>query len=394
MSETKRPSAAALPRLLCVDDEPNVLAGLKNVLRRHFDVTTATSGAEGLDVLVERGPFTVVLSDFAMPGMTGAEFLAQVRHAAPDTVRLLLTGQATLDDTIAAVNDGNIFRFLKKPCSPPDLIRALEDAVEQARLITADQRLVERKLAAMAGHLVRAERLASLGTMAGAIGHELKNILTVFAGTMSCIEEDTARGVAPSPHDMNALRHVQEQLTLHARHLLNLGRPARSGDATRVDLIATLTEVIDMMRNAGMLRQVAVRFDLPHKTVVVPFARSGVEQVLVNLVKNAVEAFAETGRVDPTITISVRCPSTNAVVCRVTDNGSGIAESKLPLLFEPYYTTKSSDRGTGLGLFVVRDILRSCGGDVTVESRLGQGTTFVMNMPVALARTEPVAAVA
>jgi C4-dicarboxylate-specific signal transduction histidine kinase len=371
------------PRLLCVDDEPNVLEGLKHVLRRHVDVTTATSGSEGLHRVVEEGPFAVVLSDFAMPGMNGAQFLGHVRHAAPDTVRLLLTGQATLDDTIAAVNDGNIFRFLKKPCAPPDLIRALEDAVEQARLITADRRLIERKLEAMASHLVRAERLASLGTMAGAVGHELRNMLMVLSGTMSCVEEDAARGVPPNAEDLARLRQVQERLTSHARHLLNFGRSARDGDAATVDLAGSLAEVLEMMRSAGMLRQVRVRFDSAQESALVKYSRSAIEHILVNLMKNAVEAFAGIDRSEPTIQISLRRTSSASIVCTVADNGCGIAASTLALVFEPYYTTKPADRGTGLGLFVVRDIVRGAGGEVTVQSELGRGTTFSVEMPVA-----------
>jgi signal transduction histidine kinase len=370
------------PRLLCVDDEPNVLDGLKRVLRRHFDVTTASSGAEGLRRLVDEGPFTLVVSDFAMPGMNGAQFLTQVRHVAPDTVRLLLTGQATMDDTIAAVNDGNIFRFLKKPCAPRDLIRALDDAVEQARLVTGDQLLSERKLEAMSAHLVRAERLASLGTMAGAVGDEIRNILMVLSGTVSCIEEDVARGVGPNAGDLERLRSVQERLTAQARHLLNYGRPTQAGDATTVDLASTVTEVLAMMRGAGMLRQVRVRFDPAHGSGVVTYSRTAIEQILVNLLKNAVDSFDGVERSEPTIDIVLRRGG-DVMVCSVSDNGCGIAAAKQALLFEPYYTTKPADIGNGLGLFVVRDIVRAAGGEVTVESQLGQGTTLTMELPLA-----------
>ena len=79
------------PRILCVDDEPLVLAGLANTLRRRFDVTTAVGGQEGLRALGDQGPFSVVVSDFMMPGMNGAEFLSFARVASPDAVRILLT---------------------------------------------------------------------------------------------------------------------------------------------------------------------------------------------------------------------------------------------------------------------------------------------------------------
>ena len=86
------------------------------------------------------------MSDMRMPVMDGAAVLAQARSARPDTVRILLTGQADLEDAVAAVNNGNIFRFLLKPCPRPVLVQALSDAVEQHRMITAERELLERTL--------------------------------------------------------------------------------------------------------------------------------------------------------------------------------------------------------------------------------------------------------
>jgi CheY-like chemotaxis protein len=133
-------------RLLCVDDEPEVLEGLKLHLERVFDLATAGSGAEGLERIRTDGPFAAVISDMRMPGMSGAEFLAQVRAAAPQTVRLLLTGQSDMDSAVAAVNDGQIFRFLTKPCPPTQLRAAIDAAVEHHRLMTAERELLEQTL--------------------------------------------------------------------------------------------------------------------------------------------------------------------------------------------------------------------------------------------------------
>lgn len=132
--------------VLCVDDEPHVIGGLALSLRLGYDVTPAHSGAEGVEILKRKGPFAVVLSDMRMPGMDGASFLALARDLAPDAVRMLLTGQADLADAIAAVNEGQIFRFLTKPCPPDQLRSAFDAAVEQHRLITAERVLLEQTL--------------------------------------------------------------------------------------------------------------------------------------------------------------------------------------------------------------------------------------------------------
>jgi response regulator RpfG family c-di-GMP phosphodiesterase len=135
-----------LRRILFVDDEPNVLHALERQFRKEFDVETAVGPAAGLQKLADGGPFAVVVSDMRMPGMDGAEFLRRVRQKWADTVRIMLTGQADLTSAMAAVNQGNIFQFLTKPCPGDVLTHTLNAALEQHRLITAERELLEGTL--------------------------------------------------------------------------------------------------------------------------------------------------------------------------------------------------------------------------------------------------------
>jgi response regulator RpfG family c-di-GMP phosphodiesterase len=132
--------------LLLVDDEPQLLASLSSYLKSRYTVLTATSGAQGLERLAADGPVAVIVSDMRMPGMDGASFLARARAVAPSAVRLLLTGQADVNSAIAAINDGQIFRFLTKPTPPPVFLAVIEAAVAQHRLITAEKVLLEQTL--------------------------------------------------------------------------------------------------------------------------------------------------------------------------------------------------------------------------------------------------------
>lgn len=135
-----------LARVLCVDDEANILTAIQRSLRKSFDIRTAGGGREGLEILEREGPFKVVVSDMRMPEMNGAMFLKQVRAQWPATVRLLLTGYADLDAVTAAVNEGSIYRFLTKPCSTGVLMAAIQDAVKQHDLLTAEKVLLEETL--------------------------------------------------------------------------------------------------------------------------------------------------------------------------------------------------------------------------------------------------------
>jgi response regulator RpfG family c-di-GMP phosphodiesterase len=140
------PARPTRPRILCVDDEAQILEAMTVNLGRQFSVTTAQSGAAGLERIRSESPFAVLISDMRMPGMDGATFLKQAFQVAPDTVRILLTGQADLNSAIAAVNEGQIFRFLSKPCPPPVLLKTIGAAVEQNRLVTSERVLLEQTL--------------------------------------------------------------------------------------------------------------------------------------------------------------------------------------------------------------------------------------------------------
>lgn len=133
-------------RILFVDDEVNLLQALERRLRRQFEIETAAGPEAGLQAIAERGPFAAVVSDLRMPVMNGIEFLTRVGKISRDTVRVILTGQADLPDAVAAVNQGQVFRFLTKPCPPEILVRTLEAALEQYRLIMVERELLEKTL--------------------------------------------------------------------------------------------------------------------------------------------------------------------------------------------------------------------------------------------------------
>lgn len=138
---------ATLARLLLVDDEPYILESLQDTLRRHYDVTTVVRADDGLAQLrADPTRFAAVISDMRMPGMSGDAFLSGAALIAPDTTRILLTGYADVETAISAVNTGQVFRFLTKPCPADELLATCRAAVEQNRLRTAEKQLLDQTL--------------------------------------------------------------------------------------------------------------------------------------------------------------------------------------------------------------------------------------------------------
>jgi response regulator RpfG family c-di-GMP phosphodiesterase len=133
-------------KVLLVDDEKNILSGYKRNLRTKFQIYISESGKGGLEILKNHGPFAVVVSDYKMPEMNGIEFLTKVRELYPDTVRVMLTGYADLDAAVNAINEGNIFRFLSKPCNVDLMSKNIYDAIGQYQLIMAEKELLNKTL--------------------------------------------------------------------------------------------------------------------------------------------------------------------------------------------------------------------------------------------------------
>jgi response regulator RpfG family c-di-GMP phosphodiesterase len=135
-------------KILCVDDELNILLAMQRQLRKQFHVESAMGAEQALATMERGGPFSVIVSDLQMPGMNGLELLARVQEISPDTIRIMLTGQADLTTAIAAVNKNCIFRFLTKPCSAEELTGTLQAALDQYQLVTAERHLLENTLRA------------------------------------------------------------------------------------------------------------------------------------------------------------------------------------------------------------------------------------------------------
>jgi response regulator RpfG family c-di-GMP phosphodiesterase len=133
-------------RILFVDDDPNVLSAYQRTLRKRYTLDTASSGDAGLALMEKDGPYAVIVADMQMPGMNGVDFLKHAMQKSPESVRLMLTGNADQKTAADAVNHGHVFSFLSKPCPAESLEAALENALRQYQLIRAEKELLEETL--------------------------------------------------------------------------------------------------------------------------------------------------------------------------------------------------------------------------------------------------------
>jgi response regulator RpfG family c-di-GMP phosphodiesterase len=166
--------------VLLVDDDVNVLQGYQRTLRRQFKIETVDSGAAALTLLTGGREFAVIVSDMRMPGMDGLQLLRAVKTRSQDTVRIMVTGNSDQQTAVAAINEGDVYRFLTKPCDPDLLVKTLQDGIEQHRLIQAERELLEGTLAGAVGAL--SETLALVNAEAFGRIDRIKVLLNGIAG--------------------------------------------------------------------------------------------------------------------------------------------------------------------------------------------------------------------
>ncbi len=380
-AQQKGPVATA-PTVLVVDDHEVNRELLCHLLTHEgFRVLTAGDGEEALETL--RGAdIDLVLLDVMMPRMDGFEVCRVVRTEMKrlDLPIIFITayGDQEARRRGKAVGGDD---FLTRPVDREELLararslirtKAWHDAQaeERARLAGALEETQEQ--------LLRLERLATLGTLAAGVGHELGNLATVLGSTVLFLEEDLAAGRSVEEH-LSILQSIAGHLKSHARHLLDAGRPGAS-EPVVVDLRDVARQVASMLEISGRAKACRIRLDLPDAPVRLRARPVQLEQVLVNLVVNASDAVRDARREDGTIEIRLR-ETGGEVILEVEDNGCGIPPEHLEAIRETYFTTKPPDRGTGLGVPVAIRIVEAHGGTLEYESEVGHGTVARVRLP-------------
>ncbi|MDR3561782.1 MAG: response regulator [Negativicutes bacterium] len=170
-------------KILFVDDDPSLLSAVERRLRLRFKIATATGGVAGLAKMASDGPFAIIVADMQMPGMNGVQLLSEVQKRFPDTVRLMLTGNADQGTAAEAVNAGHVFEFLTKPCPTETLTLALQTGLRHHHLITAERELLERTLNGSVK--VLADILSLADPLAFGRGESLRDYMRAFVKSAS-----------------------------------------------------------------------------------------------------------------------------------------------------------------------------------------------------------------
>lgn len=382
-------------QVLFLDDEQSILNSIQRVFQNSpYRIATTTRPDEALRIL-SGGDIKVVLSDHRMPGVTGVQFLQNVKEQSPDVIRILFTGYAEFAAAEEAINLGEVYRFISKPWETGDLRETVRHAIQHYDLVMENRHLfLETKkkkddLEVLTGNLKKMCEMQKEFT--STVSHELRTPLAsikstvdlVLSGAPGELNEDQTHFLNKTKENVDRLsRLINDILDLTKMETGKIGFKMAPNDIGQ--LVHAIVEMHAFVaREKGLFIKIQMEKDLP----TLSFDADKLHQVFDNLVGNAIKFTDEGG-----VTIScVKHSEKNCLEICVADTGSGIRDEdkdKLFLKFQQLGDSRKYAGGTGLGLAICKEIIHRHGGRIWLESQPGQGCRFHFVLPLEERRKE------
>ncbi|MFO0910627.1 MAG: hybrid sensor histidine kinase/response regulator [Isosphaeraceae bacterium] len=381
----------ARPTLLVVDDEPEVLHSVHDLLRLEYRVLTCEKGAQAVEILRSDEPIHVVMSDQRMPGMTGVEVLKHARRLRPEATRLLFTAYADVKAVVDAINQGHVFRYITKPWDPDELQTVIRQAVDQYELVAERDRLLS-ELTETNQRLIEANRLKS--AFIEVASHELNTPVAVVLGLAQLwkLTQDDAATPAQR-HWVERMQHAGKRLAATVERMLKLIKAdefAQPIETRPTELEPLIHEAIEEVSPFLSARRQSVELKIDPALGTAEVDPDKISDTLMNLLINAIKFTPDDGVVR--VEAGPAPDLADHIRIAVSDRGIGISPEMRPYVFEPFFTGFDTmhhssgefgfcKRGIGLGLCLVKRFVEMHRGRVDFASEPGSGSTFSFTLP-------------
>ena len=345
--------------ILLVDDHEDLVENLTEILEEEgAQVSRASRASEALEQA--RGGFDVALVDIRLPDATGLSLLPQLKQAGDGLSEvLLITGNASIDDAIWAVGQ-EAYAYVLKPFDPVDLLTTVGRALEKVRL-QRESRELERRARI-------AEKLAAVGTLSAGLAHEIRNPLNAATLQLQLLERRIKRAI-DNPKLLEPIDTVQREIARLSHLVEDFLRFARPADLhrRRFDATGLVDELRALLAPETQRRDIELHAEHPPESLCVNGDREKLKQVVINIVRNAMEALEATE--DGRITITLARAEDGMIALCVLDNGPGIPDEIMTRVFEPFFSTKPM--GTGLGMAICHSLVQQHGGNIRITCEDG-----------------------
>ena len=371
-------------KILVIDDEVSLCEGIQRALRpQGFQVDAAYSGQGGLE-MARSGGYDLALIDVMMPGISGIDLIALLHQIDPEMVCIIITGYATVELAVQAIKRG-AYDFLTKPFPVDNLLLAVDQGLERRRLSLEAQRTLaaEAEASRLTEEKKRLEELdRAKRQFIRLVTHELQAPVSAIESYLKLILE----GYIP-PEDQTdilekCMARTQEERALIA-DLLELGHleVIETFKTAEVCLDKVLNSVFESCQEQIEQKNLQVELHVSELIPAITAAPEQVKSLWSNLISNAVKYTPEGGN----ISICLKAES-DRIIGEVSDNGIGISPQDQASLFSEFFRAQNAKNldvpGTGLGLAIVKRIVEGLGGEISVQSEIGKGTTFRFVIPI------------
>lgn len=393
-------------RILIVDDDERSAGFCRGVLEGYgYSAIAVADGEAAMEsALVE--PCDLMLLDLVLPGMDGLTLLSRLREdVMTRSIPVVVVTGVTDREPLTKAFEIGVDDYLIKPYVISELLVRIKSVLRKRELeeqlirSNMDLRRALQNLQQKEAHLIQSAKLAAIGTLAAGVAHELNQPLMVVRGTVQMMLQDMPR----SDRCRDDLRGIELQTGRMMRiinHLTDFSRQANQ-ERKPVDVNGVIKDAFTFVGQQLTNHTVSVKMELADALPPVPANRTQIEQVFLNILLNARDALH--GRRDALLSVrteyvtdparirtaldrlSVKREQISArgyVVATFTDNGAGISPENIGRIFDPFFTTKPPGKGTGLGLSVSYNIVQEHGGWIRAESKIAEGTSFSVYLPV------------
>jgi len=352
--------------ILYIDDERHNLYAFRAAFRIEFEILLAESAAEAREILKEK-VVPIIIADQRMPRETGIEFFESIKDQYPFTMRILLTGYTDIQAVISGVNVGNIFRYLQKPWNEEEIQAAVHAAFD---VYDSRVQLIEKQK-----ELEKAYN--ELDKFVYSASHDLRSPLMSILGIIKLarIEQDQSA----TDQYFNMIEDSVNRLDEFIKNIISYYKNNRiENDITTIDIRLLSEEIIEANRYQELAKNIKFELDVQQP---VSF-RSDILKLKIifnNLVSNAIKYQVAT-KADKKLWIHILVTREGARI-EIGDNGIGIAITEQENIFKMFFRATSHNFGSGIGLYIVKDAVSRLNGKIYVDSEVGRGTIFRIDLP-------------
>lgn len=367
------------PRILCVDDEPANLNLLQRTFRKDYDLYLADDGQAGLNIL-EKNAVDLIITDQKMPHMTGVEMLSRGKELAPSAVRMILTAYTDVKDIIAAINSGQIYRYILKPWTPDELKVTVAQALEHSRLARENVKLVDQlrkslqELKNAQDELLHRERLSTLGRMASTVIHDLKLPMSNIRAGAELLSNPSMDIDIRKKFSEIIIKEV-DRLVEMTQEILEFSRGETRYRFHEFDFDELFTEIHEQIWREFETNKIKINKDFT-KVGMYNGDANRLRRVVLNLLVNSKEAMKNGGE------LLIKYGLVNGCIeLIIEDSGNGIPLEIIDHIFEPF-VTHGKHNGTGLGMSIAQRIVHAHKGEIVAENRAEGGARMFISLPM------------